>query len=206
MPTRTNASADGGMRLASLALIAMAVVLSLSNVMIGHRDASAFASRQRMRRMGGGDGRPIDVSVRGGLDGRSDDGHRRRSSEDDADTEDDENDDEIVVWDGELVTRILLGEEPFPDDDGGRRRLKYVPGTLHLGHADALRRCYVNATHYAGHLSDRPQSLVSLSDVHKLIYRNNPKSSSSSARHAMVSVCSHPAYTRPHLHISCTLL
>ena len=111
------------------------------------------------------------------------------------DEDDLENDDDDVV-DGILVTRILRGEVPFPTaptrgtkNRGDRDRLKYVPGTLDMDHAEALHYCYVNSTHYSGHLSDRPMSLVSLSDVHKLIYRNNPKSSSSSARHAMVSCC-----------------
>ena len=63
--------------------------------------------------------------------------------------------------------------------------MRYKPGTLQLSHADTLQYCYVNTTIYAGHITDRPQSLVSLSDKYKLIYRNIPKSSSSSARHAM---------------------
>lgn len=86
------------------------------------------------------------------------------------------------VYDGDFITKILKGDKTFPK---ANRRLKYKPGTLKLSHAEAFQHCYVNTTHYGGHIADRPQSLVSLSDLHKLIYRNVPKSSSSSARHAM---------------------
>jgi hypothetical protein len=94
-----------------------------------------------------------------------------------------ENDDKVVIiHDGELLTRILLGQAPYPINS---RSIKYKPGLLHLNHATALQHCYINTTIYAGHISPTPQSLVSLSTKYKLIYRNNPKSSSSSARHAM---------------------
>jgi len=55
-----------------------------------------------------------------------------------------------------------------------------------MSHADALQHCYVNTTHYANHIAKRAQSLMSVSDRHRIIYRNNPKASSSSARHAMI--------------------
>lgn len=90
--------------------------------------------------------------------------------------------DDRRVRDGELVTRILRGDAPFPE---GAARLKYRPGTLRMSHAEALQHCFVNATHYRNHIADRPMSLVSLSDHYKIIYRNIPKSSSSSSRHAM---------------------
>mmetsp|Transcript_11440 Transcript_11440/g.24397 ORF Transcript_11440/g.24397 Transcript_11440/m.24397 type:complete len:483 (-) Transcript_11440:356-1804(-) len=95
------------------------------------------------------------------------------------------------VYDGELITQMLKGEKPFPESSNNANnnehalRLKYKPGTLHMTHAEALQHCFVNTTHYAGHITDRPASLVSLSEHYKLIYRNIPKSSSSSARHAM---------------------
>ena len=97
------------------------------------------------------------------------------------------NDDQEEVHTGEYITQILKGDKPFPskNDNNNIIRLRYKPGTLQLSHADTLQFCYVNTTIYAGHITDRPQSLVSLSDKYKLIYRNIPKSSSSSARHAM---------------------
>lgn len=55
-----------------------------------------------------------------------------------------------------------------------------------MSHAEALQHCFVNTTHYGNHIANRAQSLMSVSDRHKLIYRNNPKASSSSARHAMI--------------------
>lgn len=92
------------------------------------------------------------------------------------------------VYDGDVVTKILKGEKPFPKIYGRGLRLKYRPGTLRMSSADALQHCFVNVTRYEGHnLADRnrKQSLVSVSDEYELIYRNVPKSSSSSARHAM---------------------
>ena len=235
-PASASASSFPVRRLASIALVVMAFAVSIANVMIGHRDASSSSSssavaaapssaidkprrsisriRQRSEEEGGGG--PIEEGRR-----KAEDDDDRRRSRVTGGTEEsdhhhhhrrrrrDENDDDgLLVVDGDLVTRILLGEVPFPSASGsgsgtrGSSRIRYLPGTLRLSHAEALRRCYVNETIYSGHLSDRPQSLVSLSDEHKLIYRNNPKSSSSSARHAMVSnaqVC-HPPPISPILH------
>ena len=86
------------------------------------------------------------------------------------------------LYNGEHITQILRGNKPFPSNIN---RLRYKPGTLDISHAEAVQHCYINTTHYAGHIADKPQSLVSLSHTYKLIYRNIPKSSSSSARHAM---------------------
>lgn len=99
----------------------------------------------------------------------------------------DENDSSIdmsKVHDGEVITKILKGEKQFPEGNS-HLRLKYRPGTLQINSVDALRHCFVNVTHYKGHIADRTISLVSISDHYKIIYRNIPKSSSSSARHAM---------------------
>ena len=232
-PASASASSFPVRRLASIALVVMAFAVSIANVMIGHRDASSSSSsssavaaapssaideprwsssriRQRSEVEGGGgsieEGRRKAEDdddrrrsrVTGGTEESDHHHHRRRRDEND--------DDGLLVVDGDLVTRILLGEVPFPSASGsgsgtrGSSRIRYLPGTLRLSHAEALRRCYVNETIYSGHLSDRPQSLVSLSDEHKLIYRNNPKSSSSSARHAMVSnaqVCHPPPPPHP---------
>ena len=86
---------------------------------------------------------------------------------------------------GLVITKILKGEKQFPEDSNSNLRLKYRPGTLQINSVDALRHCFVNVTHYKGHIADRAISLVSISDHYKIIYRNIPKSSSSSARHAM---------------------
>ncbi|KAL7530859.1 hypothetical protein ACHAXR_007350 [Thalassiosira sp. AJA248-18] len=88
------------------------------------------------------------------------------------------------IYDGETITKIIKGKKRFPESNS-HLRLKYRPGTLHMSSAEALQYCFVNATHYRNHIPDRTQSLVSVSDTYKLIYRNIPKSSSSSARHAM---------------------
>ena len=89
------------------------------------------------------------------------------------------------VYEGD-PTPILTGERPFPESaDGQTVRIKYRPGSLTLSRAEALRFCFVNATLYAHHIFDRPRSVVSLSERHKLIYVTIPKSSSSSSRHAM---------------------
>ena len=93
-----------------------------------------------------------------------------------------DNNQQDKLYDGEHITQILRGKKPFPSNVN---RLRYRPGTLDISHAEAVQHCYINTTHYAGHIADRPQSLVSLSHTYKLIYRNIPKSSSSSARHAM---------------------
>lgn len=87
-----------------------------------------------------------------------------------------------IIFDGETITKIMKGKKKFPSK---HNRLKYKPGTLQMSSAEALQHCYVNVTHYRDHVPDRRQSLVSLSDTHKLIYRNIPKASSSTGRHAM---------------------
>jgi hypothetical protein len=122
------------------------------------------------------------------------DQHSQREISDNTQNDDD-NDKEDHVYDGKYITQILIGEKPFPSNitiDHGNNsnsndpiRLKYQPGTLQLTHAQALKHCYVNATHYQGHIQPQNQSLVSISHKYKLIYRNIVKSSSSSARHVM---------------------
>eukprot|EP00804_Cyclotella_cryptica_P004075 CCRYP_020225-RA/>CCRYP_020225-RA protein AED:0.35 eAED:0.35 QI:393/1/1/1/0/0/2/463/312 len=50
---------------------------------------------------------------------------------------------------------------------------------------EALQHCHVNMTQYANHFLQRAFVLVSISESHGLIYRNVPKSASSSSRYAM---------------------
>jgi len=64
--------------------------------------------------------------------------------------------------------------------------IRFRPGELEMDSADALSYCHVDTTKYSGHIKKGPAVLVSLSSRHKLIYRNIPKSSSSSARTAMM--------------------
>ena len=84
--------------------------------------------------------------------------------------------------DGGYLTNILRGIAPFPAQ---RQRLQYRPGSLKMPPAEALQYCHVDTTRYRNHLNPSPAVLVSYSRRHKLIYRNVPKSASSSARYAM---------------------
>lgn len=136
-------------------LIALAFGVSLANFAIGGQHVKAIHQQQQTQH---DDQSPIENF------------ERRMENEE--------------IHDGELITQILKGDKPFPESNS-HLRLKYRPGTLQISPAEALRHCFVNTTHYQGHITDRAQSLVSISDHYKLIYRNVPKSSSSSARHAM---------------------
>ena len=157
-------------RLALLVLVSMAILVSFVNILIGHQVVFFFD--------GGMSYSPMTPSI--SLDDNSNIPPPRVTTKA---TNNDENDDAaVIIHDGELLTRILLGQTPYPTNIS---RIKYKPGMLRLSHVSALRHCFVNTTIYAGHISPTPQSLVSLSTRYKLIYRNNPKSSSSTARHAM---------------------
>ena len=65
--------------------------------------------------------------------------------------------------------------------------LRFKPGDLEMDSAEALSYCHVDSTKYSGHVRKGSAILVSLSPRHKLIYRNIPKSSSSTARTAMMN-------------------
>ena len=54
-----------------------------------------------------------------------------------------------------------------------------------MNSATALHRCHVDTDQYKHHGPTGHRLLVSLSDEYKLIFRNIPKSSSSTSRHAM---------------------
>jgi len=155
--SRTNASS----RLLWL-LIGLALGVSFANLAIGGRHVN-FLHQQHQQQ-------PIDQ--------RPKTSKRTQSNSDN-------NIDNQQVYNGHLITQILNGKKPFPKSNTNNLRLKYKPGTLQITHAQALRHCFANATHYLNHIPDRPQSLVSVSDHYKLIYRNIPKSSSSTARHVV---------------------
>mmetsp|Transcript_5730 Transcript_5730/g.12480 ORF Transcript_5730/g.12480 Transcript_5730/m.12480 type:complete len:423 (-) Transcript_5730:76-1344(-) len=89
-----------------------------------------------------------------------------------------------IIYDGEYISHILDGELPFPVNNN-LQRLKFRPGSLPLSSAQSLQKCYINSTRYGNQIPDKTVMLASVSDTHKLIYRNIPKSSSSTARHAM---------------------
>eukprot|EP00986_Skeletonema_menzelii_P018401 scaffold26636_cov153-Skeletonema_menzelii.AAC.12 len=95
------------------------------------------------------------------------------------------------VSSGEQITKFLTGEIQFPTRCtsymNGRCRLKFKPGTVQLSSALTLQQCYVDATKYKAHTERSRKSIVaSVSHKHKVIYRNIPKSASSTARHAMM--------------------
>lgn len=88
------------------------------------------------------------------------------------------------IHDGMYITQILRGELDI-EKSNELHRFKYLPGTLAITSTESLQHCHVNTTQFEHHFSTRGSILVSLSERHKLIYRNIPKSASSSSRHAM---------------------
>jgi hypothetical protein len=168
-------------------LVALVLGVAFSNLMIGQRAIVLHSNRQQPTQSQQHD-HPSPM-----IDRRS----QYRKVTDNPQVDDDNDDDnKDHVYDGKYITQILLEKEPFPsktiNHDINRNanypptsRLKYLPGTLQLTHAQALQHCFVNATHYTEHMHPLNQSLVSISHKYKLIYRNIVKSSSSSARHVM---------------------
>ena len=103
---------------------------------------------------------------------------------------------------GEQITKFLTGEIQFPTGCtsymNGRCRLKFKPGTVQLSSAQTLQQCYVDATKYKAHTERSRKSIVaSVSHKHKIIYRNIPKSASSTARHAMFDFLEGKDYSLP---------
>ncbi|KAL7483734.1 hypothetical protein ACHAW6_009371 [Cyclotella cf. meneghiniana] len=98
----------------------------------------------------------------------------------------DKNDSDVVdkVFDGNVISNILFGNEPFPADRTNQQ-IKFLPGTLAMGSAEALQYCYVDMAEYREHFDRLFSVQVSVADKHKLIYRNIPKSASSSSRRIM---------------------
>jgi hypothetical protein len=103
--------------------------------------------------------------------------------------------DNSIIYTGEEITKILTGEKPFPTtntnhciNDEGRCRLKFKPGTIQrLSSAQTLQHCYVDVEKYAAHTTRSQNSIIaSKSETYKIIYRNIPKSASSTSRHAVM--------------------
>ena len=165
--------------------VGLAFFVSITNFIIGQRSANSIYYHYHHEHELTHEQSPVERLTRIST---SDTQHLRGVDDSiDATTKNSNDDYQEEVYTGEDITQILKGNKPFPSKNNNKNimRLRYKPGTLKLSHADTLQHCYVNTTIYAGHITDRPQSLVSLSDKYKLIYRNIPKSSSSSARHAM---------------------
>ncbi|KAL3782773.1 hypothetical protein HJC23_003094 [Cyclotella cryptica] len=90
------------------------------------------------------------------------------------------------IYDGSFISNVLSGSEPFPAHNRNeRQQLKFLPGTLAMNSAEALQHCYVDMGHYRDHFDKLFSVQVSVADKYKLIYRNVPKSASSSSRHIM---------------------
>jgi len=146
-------------------LVGLAFGIAITNLFIGYRTNPIYDHSQHYNEH---DQSPVEQRMTRGTNNKISNNNN--------------NNQDGVLYDGEHITQILRGKKPFPSNIN---RLRYKPGTLDISHAEAVQHCYINTTQYAGHIQDRPQSLVSLSHTYKLIYRNIPKSSSSSARHAM---------------------
>ncbi|KAL7496470.1 hypothetical protein ACHAWT_007150 [Skeletonema menzelii] len=107
------------------------------------------------------------------------------------------------VYRGADITKILTGELPFPTDcsDGSpneRCRLKFKPGTVQLSNVKTLQQCYVDTAKYKAHIeSTKEPVMTSISHKHKIIFRNIPKSASSTARHAMFDFLEGKDYSLP---------
>ena len=83
-------------------------------------------------------------------------------------------DDDLNIYDGEFITDILQGMKAFPDN----RRLKFRPGTLAMDSVQTIQHCYVDMDLYGSHFDKLLSVQASVSDKHKLIYTNIPKSAS----------------------------
>ena len=81
------------------------------------------------------------------------------------------------------LTSLLTKSQPYPPN----KVFQFRPGSLLLSPAQSFRHCHVNMTTYGAHiLHPGSQSLLAaVSDEYSLIYRNIPKSSSSTGRHVI---------------------
>ncbi|KAL7475609.1 hypothetical protein ACHAW6_001522 [Cyclotella cf. meneghiniana] len=152
-------------RFSIMATLLVSASLTIVNVYIGHQNLHYFRKRHRRHY------RP-----------NHDAPHIQRRGATIANGKDE------IVHDGKYITQLLRGEKKLANTVRVQRRLKYRPGTLQMSSNEALRRCHVNMTQYANHFLQRTFVFVSMSENHKLIYRNVPKSASSSSRHAMENV------------------
>jgi hypothetical protein len=102
--------------------------------------------------------------------------------------------DNDIIYTGEEITKYLTGEQPFPTTGScpkqlnGQCCLKFIPGTItQYTSSQTLQQCYVDAKKYKEHTHRSQNTIVaSISHEHKIIYRNIPKSASSTSRHAMM--------------------
>jgi hypothetical protein len=86
-----------------------------------------------------------------------------------------------TINDGNLVSDILRGSEHFPSNG----QIRFRPGTIAMSTTETLQHCHVNMNTYKAHFDKLFSIQVSVSDKYKLIYRNIPKSASSSSRTTM---------------------
>lgn len=91
-----------------------------------------------------------------------------------------------TVYNGEYIAQLLRGEKQLSNT--ATQRLKYKPGSIPMSSAESLQYCYIDMNRYEHHFLKRSLTLVSSAKHHKLIYRNVPKSASSSARAAMEDI------------------
>jgi hypothetical protein len=91
----------------------------------------------------------------------------------------------LSIHDGKYLSQLLRGEIEFRRDETTIHRYKFKPGSLDMSSTDSLQHCRVNTTQYEEHFATKGRVLVSVSERYKIIYRNIPKSASSSSRHAM---------------------
>lgn len=156
----TKAPIHQGSRRSIFGLLVLSILCTCANVYIGHRRVNFFRLQQQFQ---------------------YEENHqppKRRKRKKKLKTVRDER----IIHDGGDITSILRGEQPFRYE---HERLKYKPGDLHMSSTEALQYCYVDTEHYKNHIKGGNGILVSASRRHKLIYRNIPKSSSSTARSAM---------------------
>ncbi|KAL7448952.1 hypothetical protein ACHAWC_001066 [Mediolabrus comicus] len=93
------------------------------------------------------------------------------------------------IYTGEEITKYLTGEQPFPTTGScpkqlnGQCRLKFIPGTItQYPSSQTLQQCYVDAKKYKEHTHRSQNTIVaSISHEYKIIYRNIPKSASSTS-------------------------
>mmetsp|Transcript_24600 Transcript_24600/g.59303 ORF Transcript_24600/g.59303 Transcript_24600/m.59303 type:complete len:479 (+) Transcript_24600:218-1654(+) len=163
-------------RPAILGWLVLSIAFTLASVAINHRHFNSLGRRERYRDEHNHLPPPQTRRRKKGKTRIDAEGRRRQHRQTNETAQ-------SVDYGKNNITAILRGETPFPEDT--TVILKYRPGDLEMSSAEALRYCHVNTTRYKNHLKSGPRTLVSASHRHKLYYRNIPKSSSSSARHAM---------------------
>jgi hypothetical protein len=85
------------------------------------------------------------------------------------------------IYSGDAISNMIQGTLPFPSD----HQLKFRPGSLVMSSVETLQHCYVDMNLYKKHFDQLFAVQVSVSEKYKIIYRNIPKSASSSSRRVM---------------------